>query len=694
MIIKQTEYNLKEPLARCRTGAVKGYEIASAQLGGIRTALDEAQKATEQTAKRFDSSAVNLGDLNKQLRKQSLELSAALGKASDRTKKDLQTLKGNLSKFSVALFGRTMAGKSTLMEVLTHGSGKAIGNGSQRTTRDIRSYEWNGLSITDVPGIGAFDGQKDEDKAFEAAKSADLILFLITDDGVQSQEAECFRSVLELGKPVICVMNVKVCVDANDEAEFIAEDIDEAFNPERLEAIRAQFLQYGALVGQNWQEIPFVYTHLRAAFLSQQSGEAGRKLLLRRASRIDSLTDQIAAFVTARGAFCRSKTFIDAVLHPTGEAVELLLNQSVLGDAQERVIRDRRQSLALWTSRFEKGCFDRVCTFINETKSSLYTEATDFALEHIGDDKADAEWKKFVKSLNIEASAAALLGELEREAKEGVREMTQSMGKELQFTLEFTAETTLKTNRILNIKRIFDWSTTLISGGLVIAAMFVAPLAPAFLIASLGIAAVKYFGDKWIPTVETLQLNAKNDLEGQLRKDINLRCDSLQSSMETNIKKILRSLNELSDELDALLRAQGELTATERRLAWRLNASAKTLNLRVLREALHSVGEPSLALRIAEVGRVIGAECFIIPEQGAALPLSVTEPLGRLLNENVRVSALPSGEDALLHEIIDAPVEIRHDEQVTTVRIGKDADPATVNRARLARQICNIIVTK
>ena len=64
---------------------------------------------------------------------------------------DLDALERDLEKFSITLFGRTMAGKSTLMEVLTEGDGSAIGMGAQRTTRDIRSYEWNGLAVTDVP---------------------------------------------------------------------------------------------------------------------------------------------------------------------------------------------------------------------------------------------------------------------------------------------------------------------------------------------------------------------------------------------------------------------------------------------------------------------------------------------------------------------------------------------------------------
>lgn len=72
--------------------------------------------------------------------------------------------------FSITVFGRTMAGKSTLMEILTHGDGKSIGNGKQRFTRDVRTYRYKKLQITDVPGVAAFEGKEDEDIAFNAAK--------------------------------------------------------------------------------------------------------------------------------------------------------------------------------------------------------------------------------------------------------------------------------------------------------------------------------------------------------------------------------------------------------------------------------------------------------------------------------------------------------------------------------------------
>ena len=113
-----------------------------------------------------------------------------------------------------------MAGKSTLMEFLTHGDGKTIGNGSQRTTRNIRNYKWNSLEVTDVPGIGAFEGQEDEIHAFDTAKAADLILFLLTDDAPQATEAEFFSRIIDLGKPVLCIVNVKTTINIDDDMEL------------------------------------------------------------------------------------------------------------------------------------------------------------------------------------------------------------------------------------------------------------------------------------------------------------------------------------------------------------------------------------------------------------------------------------------------------------------------------------------
>lgn len=197
------------------------------------------------------------------------------------------------------------------MEILTNGDGLSIGNGAQRTTRDVRQYNWNGLEITDVPGIGAFEGEDDEQIAFEAAKKADLILFLITDDAPQAAEAECFGRIMDLGKPVICIMNVKASAPEGKSIKLLTRDIEKRFDMERLNEIRKQFMSYSKQLGQDWGYVPFVYVHLKSAFMSQNTEDPQVKDTLHKVSRIGFLKKKIVEQVRERGCFYRVKTFID-----------------------------------------------------------------------------------------------------------------------------------------------------------------------------------------------------------------------------------------------------------------------------------------------------------------------------------------------------------------------------------------------
>ena len=94
--------------------------------------------------------------------------------------RETESNRQRMGTFNITLFGRTMSGKSTLMEVLANGEGKSIGRGAQRTTQDVRERHWNGMKVTGVPGAAAFGGNVDEDAAYGAANQAGLILFLIT----------------------------------------------------------------------------------------------------------------------------------------------------------------------------------------------------------------------------------------------------------------------------------------------------------------------------------------------------------------------------------------------------------------------------------------------------------------------------------------------------------------------------------
>jgi tRNA U34 5-carboxymethylaminomethyl modifying GTPase MnmE/TrmE len=199
-------------LKECEEYAKIGYKIASDKQAELNKVLNSAAKKIDSALSDFEKSPCYFSGATDLLSQQLIGIRTSFDSLSTSFQNDLRLLSKNMSKFSITLFGRTMAGKSTLMEILTQGDGQSIGKGAQRTTRDVRKYTWKNMEITDVPGIGAFEGEEDEQIAFEAAKTADLILFLLSDDGPQAKDAECFAKIFTLGKPVVCVMNVKASV--------------------------------------------------------------------------------------------------------------------------------------------------------------------------------------------------------------------------------------------------------------------------------------------------------------------------------------------------------------------------------------------------------------------------------------------------------------------------------------------------
>ena len=589
-----------------------------------------------------------------------------------------------------------MAGKSTLMEVLTHGDGKAIGNGAQRKTRDIRTYEWNGLSITDVPGIGAFEGQKDEDIAFAAAKSADMILFLMTDDGVQSQEAECFRAILELGKPVLCVINVKASVDLNEDPRYLTEDIEEAFQLSRLEEIRRQFIAYGALAGQDWSAVPFAFAHLRAAFLAQHTNDPVKSRLLTQASRIDLLTGAIAERVATRGEFYRGKTFIDAVAAPVGSTTELLLEQSCRNSLQAEMIADKHKALLKWVERFEKSAFERIVTDTAELKSQMYAEASDFASRNLGSKDINAKWRDYLKGLNLDARGKELVRELTDEAEGEIRELTRSMGKELEFAVSYSTDVTLKSRRILDVRQTFDWSMIAVGGGLTIAALIFTPAAPILLLAALGIGIFKEFLGGFLPEKAKIEAGAKAKIEEQLRRHINEICANYRASLEKSLRELLDKLNLLIDDLSGVSDVVAGLASTQNTLAWRLGGTLKKLHRQLLQEALDLLGSPALSMRIHDAAMVPGAECAIVLAPNVTFPADKRQSLSDLLGARVLFYIYTDDRIELLRKMLGTDAfTVREGVGGVTTAVLKESDnPYFINRAKLAQQLCEILITK
>ena len=449
-------------LEECSLSAVRGQKIASDQKVLLDGTLGRAEESIRDTVIEFRRSPCETVGMTEMLEEQLESIRGAVDDLRISFDEDLRLLADNMGSFSVTLFGRTMAGKSTLMEVLTEGDGSAIGKGAQRTTRDIRKYTWNGLSVTDVPGIGAFEGEEDTRLAFDAAKTADLILFLLTDDAPQAVEADCFRQVVELGKPVIVIMNVKVSVEGGKSVKLIARDMNRAFDEERLQSVRRQFLKFAEPMGQDWSNVPFVFVHLKSAYMAQQQETEEDRALWNSMSRIDVLKSMLVEQVSSRGKFIRIKTFVDVIANPMLLAIDELNRQSLVNNAQSKVIKDKSLAIAKRRDAFVKDSRRRIESFMMQLKSELRVDIADFVDEHYQDKHADLAWGEVIKSKKLEERCKVLLDDLESSVDEIISETIREMKSELEYVSIATIERNFLTPTIVDSQRIVQWSAFLL----------------------------------------------------------------------------------------------------------------------------------------------------------------------------------------------------------------------------------------
>lgn len=606
--------------------------------------------------------------------------------------------------FSITLFGRTMVGKSTLMEILTRGKGESIGLGAQRTTRDVRTYTYKNMQVTDVPGIAAFEGEDDENIAFDAAKKSDLILFLINDDAPQACEAECMNNIIGLGKPVICLINVKADINETTNLKMFKRDLQKKFDIQRLKTIKQQFFDFGTKYGQDWRSIRFAYVHLKSAFLSQQEHFDEYRDELYYLSRFNYVDELIISEVCKNGSFYKFKAFSDIVVVPIVDALETLFSQSAQNSRQGSILVRKVKSLQKWTDDFEVDARIRIETFLTSISSDLKREIASFAEENYDNSNASREWNAILKSRRVEQRASDLLNQFGKECEAELREISREISSEIQFSHAVFSDRSVNMHKLVDHRRIWNWATALTIAGLGVVALLNIWNPAGWVALGVGIAGA--LGSFLFGNHEKRICNARQKLEKKLSSHIDSLITALRKKMiqALNVKLLNKQLRPMCRTIDQIINSLFTLSDTQHELAVSLNRKLQEINKAVISEALAYLGYAGLEWHITSIARIPGHATMIVLEYGKVFPNEASQSLNVLLKEKVWYIIRNDSIKSMLLQALWRKAE-RQSIDAQNIRIQNINDTPRIahipfidsvedNRIRMAQQITELLIMK
>ncbi len=357
----------------------------------------------------------------------------------------LATKKARLEKFTVTLFGRTMAGKSTIREALTHGNGGTIGKGNQRTTRDIQEYEWNHLRIVDTPGIGAYEGKADSEIAKSVIDESDVLLFLVSSDSIQESSFRAMQDLRDQNKPVIFVLNVKHDLT---QPVYRRKFLKSSYSVMGKEALAGHLSRIRKLASDELGicNVTIIQVHAQAAFLATRPEYAAQCLALHRASGMDDLLEELTDEVLQRGPVRRLQTLLDGTILQLMALHESLRREAHTLRDNAELLEKKFGELNVRLSGYIDGVDERVERRVSEMLKWLRSSVSAFIDENIEREDIDSRWESRVRSEKI----GEKVGEFQKTLCEEIRQNLEEFNRQTDIEYELLGKINMEGPRQYN----------------------------------------------------------------------------------------------------------------------------------------------------------------------------------------------------------------------------------------------------
>lgn len=626
---------LEQALEECQLANKQGYTEAQVYLKDLKKSIDDASDIIFDCISDMKKYHITDESLIQNIKMQLQTVQTEFEQSYFDTKTNLDNKSRMSSKFNITLFGRTKAGKSTLMEILTHGDGSHMGKGGQRTTRDVRSYDWKGMSVTDVPGIDAYEGQEDDQKAEEAAIFADLILFLITAGQPEGTEADWLVKLKRMDKPVLCICNYKQSMGEGIDDFRLKRLLD---NPEKLEErmnIDELVKQFNSFLNDQLpnEHVDFLVSHLLAKFSSQQPEYASKRKELEKISRFSAIEHSIIDEVHTNGVLHRKKCYLSIIDAPLYQQMNQLFAFSSNAYSQFLIIQDKITAFKEWCENFNSNQKRSIENNINREYNKLRNSVPGFVEAHLEDDDVNSSWKEHCEQFDIQHNIENIVQHSSDILREKIADMFSELEKEMKFSLEWNFDNKLGNYQFINWKKGTKWAGAIGSAGLGIAALILSsnPLGWA----ALGVGAVFSFFAWLLDSREDKLRERRTKLTEKLNKGIKAaETNSLKEVFSWYNKNICKQEFKITNRLNIIGKSLLSLSCGERQLALGYGRNHKNISKMIIANIFHALDVPMTEFdRIKCVARVPGRRIAIVIEGKESLPLKISKLASKLGNK-------------------------------------------------------------
>lgn len=658
-----TSDRLHDSLARCRKIAVEESAQVGRALAAPEAALQRLIRNLDKRAQALTGDGASVASARAELGRVRDQLAGELTDSLASARADQQARAARAGTFTVALFGRTMAGKSTIREALTGGDGSTIGRGAQNATRGVTEYPWNGLSVLDAPGIASSDDALRpglDDLAREAWHRADVVLVLLSTDGIQEAVFDGIAEVRSASKPILFVLNYKLDLTRPVlRRRFIAEGglqserirADLAGHRARLEHLAVDRL---GMLPDNLVVIP---VHAQAAFLARQPNGAAEPSL-HELSELDNVRDALAAEVIQFGSIRRLQTFLDGLSNKLGGMSELALATQRATHAQASYLDRKGTELNTALDAYVGRAPESARRTVEDAFAPLVRGVGTFVEENLERPDVQARWKEELARANLSGRAETWqrgqIEELNQTVLEYIRQLHVESGL-TDFTQDGGPEPYDPYDLKRGAKRVgvaagLAWSVAEVGvvfgwwgpigwaiGGALIAATFLGTL-------------VSWFAEDRTAKLKARRAAASEQLRASLKEHASKMSKGLESWFHTVVvERHVASLRQTSTAVPRALHRISEEIGT---FAETLRGCIDALDLRLYQRASD---ELRLGLSIEAIARQAGRQAKLRVRRRT--PRSVERVLSGALGERVD---LVHGSDPA-HEIVEAlrPARVR-----------------------------------